>query len=292
MPVKIAIFGQAYKTRSLQYIVSLISLLTEKSCDILVFDKVLNLIKDEVKERVSTYSSYATLPSNIDYMISVGGDGTMLAASTYIKDKNIPVIGINTGRLGFLATIQKEEINTAVDELLSKRYSIIKRSLLNVNIGEVSEGESYFALNEITVSRKNTTTMITIDTFIDEEYLNTYWADGLIVATPTGSTGYSLSCNGPIIAPEVQAFAITPIAPHNLSIRPLIINDNTTVKLEVSSREIDFLLSMDSEVISVKIGTAIYVKKANFSLQMIELHNQSFLKTLREKLLWGKDTRN
>ena len=285
MAVKIAIFGQAYKTQSLQYIVDLITLLTKKSCEILVLDKVLDLIKDNVKETVLTYSSYDSLSSDIDYMISVGGDGTMLAASTYIKDKNIPVIGINTGRLGFLATIQKEEINTAIDELLSGRYSIIKRSLLSVNIGTTSEKEAYFALNEITVSRKNTTTMITIDTFIDEEYLNTYWADGLIVATPTGSTGYSLSCSGPIIAPEVQAFAITPIAPHNLSIRPLIIKDNTNIKLQISSRENDFLLSMDSKVVSVKIGTAIYVKKANFSLQMIELNNQSFLKTLREKLL-------
>lgn len=291
MPIKIAVFGQAYKTQSLGYIVHLISLLTEKSCEILVFDKVLNLVKDEVKETVSTYGSNKTLPNDIDYMISVGGDGTMLAASTYVKDKNISIIGINTGRLGFLATIQKEEINTAIDELLAGRYSIIKRSLLEVNIGTESK-ETYFALNEITVSRKNTTTMITIDTFINEEYLNTYWADGLIVATPTGSTGYSLSCNGPIIAPEVAAFAITPIAPHNLSIRPLIIKDNTNIKLEISSREKDFLLSMDSKVVSVKIGTAIYVKKADFSLQMIELNNQSFLKTLREKLLWGKDTRN
>jgi len=292
MSVKIAVFGQEYKTQSLQYIVNLITLLSEKSIEILVFDKVLALVADEVSVPVATFDSYETLPADLNYMISVGGDGTMLAASTYVKNKEIPIIGINTGRLGFLATIQKDDISVALDELLAGRFSINKRSLLCIRTGTNTGEERNFALNEITVSRKNTTTMITIDTFIDEEYLNTYWADGLIVATPTGSTGYSLSCNGPIITPDVQAFAITPIAPHNLSIRPLIIKDDTSIRLEVTSREEDFLLSMDSKVVSIQTGTPIFVSKASFSLHMIHLDNQSFLKTLREKLLWGKDTRN
>jgi NAD+ kinase len=290
--MKIAVFGQAYKTHSLQYIVNLINLLKEKSCEIIVFDKVYTLIQNRIENHYNSFSSYSDLPADTDYMISVGGDGTMLSAAKYIKDKKIPVIGINTGRLGFLATIQKDEMKQAVEELLLKNYSIQKRSLLKVSIASKGKDSGYFALNEVTVSRKNTTTMITIDTYLDSEFLNTYWADGLIIATPTGSTGYSLSCSGPIVTPEVQALVITPIAPHNLSTRPLIIKDNTHIKLNISSREEEFLLSLDSKVIPVKMGTDVFIKKTDFKLYMIELHNQSFIKTLREKLLWGKDTRN
>jgi len=290
--MKIAIFGQEYKTQSLQYIVNLINLLTQKSCEILLFKKVYDLIETDLQTELTTFNSYYDIPTDVKYMISVGGDGTMLRATKYIKDKNIPIVGINTGRLGFLATVQKEDINPAIDELLKGNYSIQKRSVLSVNATDKSGESFYYALNEISVSRKNTTTMITIDTFLNNEYLNTYWADGLIVATPTGSTGYSLSCNGPIIAPEVKSLAITPIAPHNLSIRPLIISDDTVIKLQISSREDCFLLSMDSKVISVKNGTDIIIKKAEFSIQMLEINKQSFIKTLREKLLWGKDTRN
>ena len=226
-------------------------------------------------------------------MISVGGDGTMLRAAGIIQGSNIPVIGINTGRMGFLANVHKEEMDEALDLLKARKFRLDKRSLLEVSIQVEGKKKNLgFALNEITVSRKNLTSMITVHTYLNDEFLNTYWADGLIVASPTGSTGYSLSCNGPIIMPNAETLIITPIAPHNLSIRPLVIRDDSEIKMEVSSRESEFLLSLDSKVESLPTETKVCIKKAHFQVSMIELEAHSFLKTLREKLLWGKDTRN
>lgn len=289
--MKIAIFGQAYKTESLNYIVDLLAFLDKKECYIFLVQDVSELIKEQTTVTYNTFKSKEVLTQKFDYLISVGGDGTILRAAAIIKDTNIPIIGINTGRLGFLATINKEDMFVAIDELLKGNYRISKRSLLEVTTNSKKLKVGY-ALNEISVSGKNTMSMIKINTFLNEKYLNTYWADGLIIATPTGSTGYSLSCNGPIITPEVQALSITPIAPHNLSIRPLIIKDSTTIKLKIESREKAFLLSMDSRVATLKTNKEIKIQKANFQLKMIELINQNFLKTLREKLLWGNDTRN
>lgn len=289
--MKIAVFGQSFKTESLQYIIALLELLTKNSCEVLILDKIYLLLEKDLKKSYPTFDSYESLTPDIDYMISVGGDGTMLRAAGIIRDKNIPVIGINTGRLGFLATVQKEEIENAINQLITGNFSISNRSLLEV-IPDGLNRKKFYALNEVTISRKNTTTMITIDCFLNDEFLNTYWADGLIISTPTGSTGYSLSCNGPIVTPQVEALVLTPIAPHNLSIRPLVIKDDIEIKLRVSSREEYFLLAMDSIVENIHTDTEIGLKKAGFKLQMIVLEDQSFLKTLREKLLWGKDTRN
>ncbi len=288
--MKIAVFGQLYKTESLPYIIDLVHLLVKKKIDFIIYKELNNAIRDSIKTPIATYQSDKDLPKDVTLMISVGGDGTMLQTVRFIKDSAIPVIGINTGRLGFLATVQKEHIELAVSQLIEGHFTVNKRSLLQVTTQEHTK--TFYALNEVSVSRKNTTTMITIDTFLDGEFLNTYWADGLIIATPTGSTGYSLSCNGPIITPSVEALSITPIAPHNLSIRPLIIRDDTQIKLRVSSRENHFLLAMDSHVESVSTKSELFIKKAPFELPMIALKDQSFLKTLREKLLWGKDTRN
>lgn len=289
--MKIAVFGQAYKTESLNYIVSLLDFLKTKACAIFLVQDVSDLIKNRTTVSYQTFKPKKVLTQRFDYLISVGGDGTILRAATLIKNFNIPIIGINTGRLGFLATINKEEMFVAIDELLKGNYRISKRSLLEVNTKSKALNKG-FALNEISVSGKNTMSMININTYLNKKYLNTYWADGLIIATPTGSTGYSLSCNGPIITPEVQALSITPIAPHNLSIRPLIIKDNTQIALKIDSRQKEFLLSMDARVVTLTTDTEVFIKKADFKLQMIELNNQSFFKTLREKLLWGKDTRN
>jgi len=291
--MKIAVFGQAYKTDSLQYVINLISLLKKKKCDIVVVKDVYELIQDKLATSFSTFASDKVIDEAIDYMISVGGDGTMLRAASIIRHTKIPVIGLNTGRLGFLATVHKETIETAIDQLFDGNFQIDKRSLLEVSTNNKSVNlEIDFALNEVSVSRKNTTTMLLINTYLDDEFLNSYWADGLIVATPTGSTGYSLSCNGPIVAPEVNALVITPISPHNLSTRPLIIKDNKNIKLIVESREDKFLLSLDSRIVSLDTETEVNIKKADFQLYMIELDKQSFYKTLREKLLWGKDARN
>ncbi len=206
----------------------------------------------------------------------------------------IPIVGINTGRLGFLATIQTEEIESALAEIFNGDYKISERTLLSVTTQPKSEaiGETNFALNEIALSRKNTTSMITVETHLDDEYLTSYWADGLILSTPTGSTGYSLSCGGPVITPEANNFALTPIAPHNLSARPLIIPDKTKVTFKVDGREDQFLMSLDSRIVTLPNTTTVTVKKANFAIKMVERLQETFLDTLRKKLLWGEDRRN
>lgn len=203
-------------------------------------------------------------------------------------------MGINTGRLGFLATIQKEEIEETISTILKKEYTISKRTVLRVTTSPNSDEIEHdnFALNEVAVSRKNTTSMITIETWLDDQCLTSYWADGLIVSTPTGSTGYSLSCGGPVIVPTTNALVITPIAPHNLNARPLVIQDSTTIKLKVSGRENFFLVSMDSSIATLSNDTYITIKTAPFKISMVELHSDSFLQTLRKKLLWGEDRRN
>ena len=245
-------------------------------------------------KKYPTFSHFNDLSSSFDFMFTVGGDGTILRAVTYVRDLNIPILGINTGRLGFLATVQKDEIEKAVELLINKEYSIQERSLLEVETDPRAKefSEINFALNEVTVARRNTTSMIGIKTYLNDEYLTNYWADGLIVATPTGSTGYSLSCDGPVILPNSKSLVITPIAPHNLNARPMVISDNTAIQLEVSAREKDFLISLDSRITTATQETKIYIKKASFTIKTVSLKNQSYLKTLRGKLLWGEDIRN
>jgi NAD+ kinase len=227
-------------------------------------------------------------------MFTIGGDGTILRAVTFIRDSNIPIVGINTGRLGFLATVKKEEVTTAVEQLLQKNYLIHKRTLLSVTTTPKIDGLASlnFALNEVSISRKNTASMITIETYLDQEYLTSYWADGLIISTPTGSTGYSLSCGGPILIPHAKSFVLTPIAPHNLNARPLVIPDETNIKLMVSGREDKFFLSLDSRITTINSKTEVYIKKSRFTLKIVEINHQTFIKTLRDKLLWGQDVRN
>ena len=228
-------------------------------------------------------------------MISIGGDGTILRSISYVRNSGVPIVGVNTGRMGFLATIQKDKITSSIDDIVHKNYQISERSLLKLSSDSLIDGldENFnFALNEIAVSRKNTTSMIKVETYLNDDYLTSYWADGLIVATPTGSTGYSLSCGGPVVAPDSDSFVLTPIAPHNLSARPLVIPENTKIKLIVGGREQLHLASLDSRIITVENGTELMIQKADFSIKMIEPKGESFLHTLRNKLLWGEDKRN
>lgn len=292
--MKIAIYGQ-YKNEDQPFVECLFSVLQKYSVNIVVEKDYLEMIKGFVSNsNIQTFSSYKDLNSSFHFMITVGGDGTMLRAITFIRNSHIPTIGINTGRLGFLATISKNDIEVALEKLFKKQYTIKNLSLLAISTSpQKKELEHlHFALNEVTVSRKNTASMITIKTFLDYEYLESYWADGLIITTPTGSTGYSLSCGGPIITPQAKSFALTPIAPHNLNVRPLVIPEETIVSFTVSGREDEFLLSLDSRIMTIGNDTEVTVKKADFHLKMVQLKGQSFLKTLRGKLLWGKDTRN
>lgn len=293
--MKVAIYGQYYKVEDKIYVEELLQLLKKNNIKFVIEANFYSNLKNSIKlKNVSTFNSYEELDSSFDFMFTIGGDGTILRAVTFLRDSNIPIVGINTGRLGFLATVKKEEIATSIALLLKKEYKVRQRSLLSITTSSKTESLTNlnFALNEVSVSRKNTASMITIETHLNDEYLTSYWADGLIIATPTGSTGYSLSCGGPIITPQAKSFVLTPIAPHNLNARPLVIPDDTTIKFMVTGREDEFLLSLDSRIITIESGAEIAVKKANFSLNMIEINQQTFIKTLREKLLWGQDTRN
>ena len=293
--MKIAVYGPLYNERSKSTIKILIEYLKNRSVDVFFekdfYESVLKISNIDIESfRCDTFKS---LDNSFDLLISIGGDGTILRAITYVKDLNIPIVGINTGRLGFLATIPMNTVEKALDEIFEGNYRISKRSLLATTVGE---GEAVFdlnfALNEITVSRKNTTSMISVETWLDDEYLTSYWADGLIVSTPTGSTGYSLSCGGPVIMPESDSFVLTPIAPHNLNARPLVISSNKIIKLKVSGREDEHLVSLDSRIKTLPNNTTITIQKAPFNMHMIELKDERFIETLRKKLLWGADQRN
>lgn len=292
--MKIAIYSQNYvKDTTQKAVKKLLDVLIEKKAQIFIESAFLNLQNSEIQQNPKI-KSFNKLDRSFDLLISVGGDGTILRAITYVGDLGIPVVGINTGRLGFLATIQIDDIQRALSEIFKGDYKISERSLLSVSTDPEDQDvvNTHFALNEIALSRKNTTSMITVETHLNGEFLTSYWADGLILSTPTGSTGYSLSCGGPVIAPDANNFALTPIAPHNLSARPLIIPDNTVVTFRVSGREDQFLMSLDSRIVTLANTTIVTVKKADFAIKMVELLDETFLATLRKKLLWGEDRRN
>jgi NAD+ kinase len=294
--MKIAIYGQFYQRYSLIPIETLLNILHKKPVDVFIEAQFYTSIKDtkDINANLNDFKTFTKLDSSFELLISIGGDGTILRAITFVRDLSIPIIGINTGRLGFLATIKKDNIEEAIDNILKGNYRISERSLLSITTVPENKDLLDFnvALNEIAVSRKNTTSMITVETNLDNEYLTSYWADGLIVSTPTGSTGYSLSCGGPVITPETNSFVLTPIAPHNLNARPLVIQDSTVIKLKISGREDSYLVSLDSRIATLDNNSTITIKKADFKIKMIELTNESFLHTLREKLLWGEDKRN
>lgn len=229
---------------------------------------------------------------NIDLLFSVGGDGTILEAVSIIKDSGIPILGINTGRLGFLSSIQCVDASEAITAVFANEYTLEPRSLLTVTTTNGYFSERNFALNELTVSKKDTSSMITINTYINDEYLNAYWADGLIVSTPTGSTAYSLSCGGPILTPDSKNFVITPISPHNLNARPIIVPDDAVLKLKVEGRSKQYLTSLDSFSIAVDNDTELTIQKADFQINLVKLSYQKFYNTLRNKLMWGIDKRN
>ena len=294
--MKVAVFGRFYNKTTTSSVETLFNYLLTKNVEAYIETEFFDLIKSE-SPNIDDYTSFKTfvvLDKSFDFLISVGGDGTILRAITFVKDMDIPIIGINTGRLGFLATIQVDAIEHAIQDIIDGNYKISERSLLSVETSPPNKDISSlnFALNEIAISRKNTTSMITVETYLNGEYLTSYWSDGLIISTPTGSTGYSLSCGGPVITPSTNSFVLTPIAPHNLSVRPLIISDSTEIKLKVDGREENHLVSLDSRIATLDNGTLIKIKKAPFKIKMIDLLNESFLETLRKKLLWGEDKRN
>lgn len=294
--MKIGIYGQFYHDNSEVYIQMLLDALQKKEAEVVIEENFLEIINrnQDITKNFSNFSTFTELDASFDLFFSIGGDGTILKAITFVRDLGIPIVGINTGRLGFLATIQKEEMTESLNHILEGEYSISERSLLSVETVPQSEEilPLNFALNEVAVNRRNTTSMIKVETFVNDKYLTSYWSDGLIVATPTGSTGYSLSCGGPVIDPNANSIVLTPIAPHNLNARPLVIPDSSAISLKVSGRENSFLMSMDSRIATLANETNIIIKKAPFNIKLLQLQDDSFIKTLRKKLLWGEDKRN
>jgi NAD+ kinase len=289
--MKVAIFGQYYQNDTRPIIKDIFDFFNRNDVELVIEKNFLGILYEEkiVEKEYQTFASHADLNSSFDILISIGGDGTILRAATFVRDSGIPILGVNAGRLGFLAKVQKEKIELFLQIVLEKKYTISERTLLTLDCPEI---DINFAMNEIAISRRATTSMITIETFLNNEYLNSYWADGLIISTPTGSTGYSLSCGGPILMPDLKGLVITPIAPHNLNARPLVIPDDTEIKLKVSGREEQYLVSLDSRITSINNNSELIIKKTPFKIKMVEIPEETFLKTLRNKLLWGEDKRN
>jgi len=294
--MKVAIFGQYYQNDTKPIIKDIFVFFNRNNVELVIEEKFLEILYQEkiIEKKYATFSSHLDLNSSFSILISIGGDGTILRAATFVRDTQIPILGVNAGRLGFLAKVQKENIGTFLQIVLEKKYTISKRTLLSLETSpnNSNSNDINFAMNEITVSRKDTTSMITIETYLNGEYLNSYWADGLIISTPTGSTGYSLSCGGPVLTPDVTSLVITPIAPHNLNARPLVIPDDTEIKLKVSGREENYLISLDSRISSISNNSELTIRKTPFKINMVEIPEETFLKTLRNKLLWGEDKRN
>ncbi len=294
LKMKIAIYSRGIENDQHKDIETFMEELKTYNVEPVFFQDFFNRFYSAVNMRgkYSTFNAAEDLDDSFDFMISLGGDGTLLDTVTFIQDKGIPVLGINYGRLGFLATIGKEDLSSAIKALVDRTYVLDKRTLIHLDADLPLFGNAPFALNEFVIHKKDTSSMIKIHTYLNGEFLNTYWADGLIVATPTGSTGYSLSCNGPVVFPESGNFVITPVAPHNLNIRPIVVPDDNIISFEIESRSDGFLCSMDSRRELVPKEVQLAVKKEDFLINLVRLNENNFLQTLRNKLSWGLDKRN
>lgn len=292
--MKIAIYSRGVENEQMKDIHQLMDQLVSHGVEPVFFQDFFNQFYSSVKldSKYSTFNSGDDLNESIDCVISLGGDGTLLDTVTLVKDSGIPVLGINYGRLGFLANIGREEISSVIDAIANRKYVTDKRTLIHLEANVPLFGETPYALNEFSIHKKDSSPMIKIHTYLNGEFLNTYWSDGLIVSTPTGSTGYSLSCGGPVVFPDSNCFIITPVAPHNLNIRPIVISDNNIISFELEGRTDGFLCTLDSrrEIISKEVQLA--VKKETFDIRLIRMNENNFLQTLRSKLSWGFDKRN
>lgn len=291
--MRIAIYSRGLESEQLQGLRVLLSEFANYRIEPVIYQDFFNLFYTSIsiKEKYSTFNRSDDL-DEIDFLISLGGDGTLLDAVTFVGDKGIPILGINYGRLGFLASIGRDEISSTLEALVKRTFVLDKRSLVHLDANmPLFSGMSY-ALNEFTIHKKDTSPMIKIHTYLNGEFLNTYWADGLIVATPTGSTGYSLSCNGPIVFPDSASFVITPVSPHNLNVRPLVIPDDSIISFEIEGRTEGFLCSLDSRREIASKDSLLAIRKEVFNINLVRLNENNFLQTLRNKLSWGLDKRN
>lgn len=293
--MKVAIFGRKFGEDFNKNIYKIFETLNRNNCEIYVFEEYLHYIVENLfftPKIAGTFNNSFTMPENLDLLISIGGDGTMLESIIYAVSADIPVVGINSGRLGFLAQVSDSTLQEALSEILEGRCSIENRTLIEVSSTSERFGNLNLALNEVTIMRVNTSSMISIHVYLNDEFLNTYWSDGLIIATPTGSTAYSLSAGGPIITPGSGNFVLTPVSPHNLSVRPIVISDDSVLRLKAEGRENNFLASLDYRQACLPFGEELVLKKSTKKLKLIKLSNTDFYSTLRNKLLWGMDKRN
>jgi len=291
--MKIGVHGKEFTRQSAPFIEKIFQLFQLHEAEVFVsvdFSRFLKLAAFK-KFKYKIYKPGDNLKS-LQFFVSIGGDGTLLDSITHIGKTEIPVLGINTGRLGFLATINREEAERALAKVIEGAYSVDKRALLRLQSNREIFGKLNFALNDFTVVKKDTSSMITIHTYLDGEFLNSYWADGIIVSTPTGSTGYSLSCGGPLIFPRSGNFVITPVSPHNLTVRPIVVSDSSEISFQIEGRNKKFLISLDSRMATVDSSVKLKVVKADFKINLIQLEGQHYFKTLRQKLNWGLDIRN
>ena len=292
--MQVAIYSRVLEEDQAEDVIRLLDRLKDNHITPVLANNFYQQLKKHVdfEEEPQLFSSPDELNEQFECMISLGGDGTLLDTITLIRDKYIPLLGINFGRLGFLASIGREELELAVASLVNHTYVKDERTLLHLDSNLPLFGNTPYALNEFAIQKQDTSSMIKIHTYLNGAFLNTYWADGLIVATPTGSTGYSLSCNGPIVFPDSGSFVITPVAPHNLNIRPIVVPDNNVISFEIEGRTDSFLCTLDSRKEIVQKNVQLAVKKEDFKINLIRLNENNFLQTLRNKLSWGLDRRN
>ncbi|UCH14397.1 MAG: NAD kinase [Bacteroidales bacterium] len=292
--MRIAIYGKTFNPGFKPYVMELFEKLLQNKVEVYIYKPFLEFIRDKVgitPEYNDLFESKADIGDNIDFMISIGGDGTFLETIPFVKNHNIPIIGLNSGRLGFLANIAKEEISSAFEAIFEKDYEIENRALIKLDTSKSIFGDLDFALNDITVQKKEST-MITIDAFLNDEFFNTYYTDGLIISTPTGSTAYALSVGGPIVLPGTNNFIIAPIAPHNLTVRPIVVPDDVVITIKVRNRSEKFFVTADNRTRLIDNSVKLKLYKADFNLKMLKLPNTNFYTTIRNKLMWGVDKRN
>jgi NAD+ kinase len=293
--MKVAVFGTTVSDSFTPVLNEFFGFLKANNIEVQLYKPFYTFLVDELKTEpfyTSFFNSYRDFKNSCDYIFSVGGDGTFLHSVLRIRNFDIPVVGVNSGRLGFLADISENQVQNALTQIFNHNYSIVERTMLQVDFCGMDNLDFNFALNEMTVLKTDTSSMINIYAYLGNELLNNYWADGLIIATPTGSTAYSLSVGGPILTPDSENFVITPLASHNLTVRPLVVPDNYEIELKVEGRGTHFLTSLDFRSVTVELSTVIKVKKANFKLKTLQLPGQTFFNTLRNKLMWGIDRRN
>lgn len=289
----IGIYSRVFKEEHASYVSELITQLTQREIPFLVFQDYYKSIRKHLpKLKINTFKNHYDVKKHVDLLITLGGDGTLLDTLQLVRDSEIPVAGINMGRLGFLADIHKEAISDLIESIEQNTYTIEDRTLITVETNKNIFGEVNFGLNEFTIHKTDSSSMIVVHVYLNGEFLNSFWADGLIVATPTGSTAYSLSCGGPIVFPTSNTFVLTPVAPHNLNARPIIIADDTILSFEVECRSNNFLCSIDSRSVSMDNTIQLAVRKSNATFKLLRMPESSYLGTLREKLNWGEDSRN